>query len=281
MSYSISGIDVSKHQGSVDFKQVRDSGQRFAIVKATEGRSYTDPRFLENWQKLLELDGTFYRGAYHFARPDSVGGAADGKAEALDFCSALKAGGGYLTGCLPPALDFEKYSDFDGKDNVPWVDAFVKTVEDELGRSPMIYTGKNIWRYEVSNSDAFKHIPLWLVAYSRSGIDGEGYPSSAMGSLPWDSFALWQWSGGGNYAYGPKVPGINGGTRTVDLNWWHGTEEELAAFAMVDDKPDQPQCDPDKQALLAMLASAEDDLELGLTKVRSIRWALEALETNA
>ena len=46
---TISGVDVSHHQGEVDFKAAYDSGQRFAYVKATEGRDYFDPRFEANW----------------------------------------------------------------------------------------------------------------------------------------------------------------------------------------------------------------------------------------
>lgn len=259
--YTISGIDISHHQGDVDLKAACESGQRFCIVKATEGVDYTDPRFYENWEKLLELDGQMYRGAYHFARPDSIGGADDGAAEANDFCDALIAAGSFMQNAMPPALDFEKYSESDEKDNVPWIDAFIKTVEDRLGRSPMIYTGKNVWNYEVGNSDAFVDYPLWLVYYTSAD-----YPTSSMESLPWDEFALWQWSGGGSYAHGDPVPGVG----VCDLNWFNGTEEDLARMAMA--HVPEP---PPRDVIYKMLVEAENDIEKGLTKVRQLRWMME------
>ncbi len=264
MTEYIQGIDVSRHQGDVDFRAVAESGMRYAIVKATEGRDYVDPRFVQNWEKLVELgEDVIYRGAYHFARPDSTGGAADGKQEALDFCEVLKAVGGYGRGALPPALDFEKYSESDGSDNIPWIDAFIKTVEDQLGRAPMIYTGYKVWRYEVANSSAFTGYPLWLVKYT-----GRDYPTKAMAELPWDHFTLWQYSGGGNLQHHPDVPGAG----TVDVNRFDGTEEDLAAFAMMQD--DAPSPPADARKLAALLASAELDIAAALTKVSATRLAL-------
>lgn len=266
MSYTISGIDVSHHQGSVDFKQVAASGQRFAIAKATEGVNYVDPRWLENWRKLRDLDGEIYRGAYHFARPSSVGGERDGRAEALDFCKALKAGGGYLAGALPPALDFEEYSESDAKDNIPWIRAFIMTVEDELGRSPMIYTGANIWASEVGNTDEFVHLPLWLVNYTRRS------EPPRLARMPWGEFTFWQWSGGGQFAYGPRVPGVRG---VVDLNRFNGNEDDLAGLAMMNE-PEPGPCDPDHEALNAMLASVEHELRVNAERLGSIRQMLSA-----
>ena len=42
------GIDVSKHQGIIDWKMVADSGIDFAIIRAGYGKSNVDERFIEN-----------------------------------------------------------------------------------------------------------------------------------------------------------------------------------------------------------------------------------------
>jgi GH25 family lysozyme M1 (1,4-beta-N-acetylmuramidase) len=225
MTTWIQGIDVSYHQGTVNFGQVASSGMRFAICKATEGVNYTDPKFHENWAKLVDLSHeTIYRGAYHFARPSSTGGSADGEAEARDFCAVLKKGGHYSEGALPPALDFEEYSDSDGNQNIPWIKAFVNVVQQELGRQPMIYTGANVWRYEVANTSEFIELPLWQVYYSSSATK----PTT----MPWPAWTFWQWSGGGQYAYHGPVPGIPG-SGVCDVNRFNGGEDALAALAMV------------------------------------------------
>ena len=65
---SIPGIDVSHRQNAIDWDKVAGSGIRFAIAKATEGRSYIDPLFSTNRADAMAAGITF--GAYHFARPD-------------------------------------------------------------------------------------------------------------------------------------------------------------------------------------------------------------------
>jgi lysozyme len=267
-SYPISGIDVSKWQGNVDFGAVYESGQSFAICKATEGSGYVDPRFMQNWERLMELDGELIRGAYHFARPDSVGGASDGKAEASDFCDVLEAVGGHQSGAFAPALDYEKYSGKGIEANLEFIRAFRGTVEDRIGRSPIIYTGYQVWGYQTGNTAEFTDLALWLVNYSRAA-----FPETAMAKLPWKEFAMWQWSGGAKYAYGDPVPGIPGGV--VDLNRFNGSEEDLWAMAL--HTPEKPIVNvPARPDLLTkLLCSAEADLELGIGKVRAVRQALE------
>ena len=44
----IKGIDVSKWQGEIDWQAVKDSGVRFAILRAGYGQGVLDPTFAEN-----------------------------------------------------------------------------------------------------------------------------------------------------------------------------------------------------------------------------------------
>lgn len=240
----LQGIDVSSHQGVVDFAAVARAGFRFAICKATEGVGFVDPRFGANWAQLVELGHeTLYRGAYHFARPSSVGGGADGESEALSFCTTMKSVGHYGPGALPPVLDFEEYSDSDVRENVPWIEAFVRVVENELGRSPMIYTGANVWRFEVGDSPKFTHLPLWQVYYSRT--------ASHPPATPWHQWTFWQWSGGGRYAYYGPVPGIPG-SGICDVNRFNGTEQQLATLAEIGPMPASFPRPPANQDLVSL-----------------------------
>lgn len=58
------GVDVSAHQGEINWHRVASDGIEFAYIKASEGGDFTDSRFAENWTAAGEagLD----RGAYHF-----------------------------------------------------------------------------------------------------------------------------------------------------------------------------------------------------------------------
>src|ERR1700754_3700231 len=63
--YPIQGIDVSHHQGAIDWKTVAvQPNVRFVIMKATEGGDHRDSLFAENWQRAGEAG--LVRGAYHF-----------------------------------------------------------------------------------------------------------------------------------------------------------------------------------------------------------------------
>lgn len=225
MSAYIQGIDISHHQGAVDHLAVANYGMRFCICKATEGRTFTDSRFRENIEKIRAVQAqgkVYYPGAYHFARPDTDGGnAQDGEAEANHFCDVVIDACGEIASStfMPPALDWEKYSDFDEDENIPWIDKWIEVVEKRLNRRPMIYTGKNVWRYECGNTDRYKDYGLWQVYYSGTA---EQPPE-----MPWPTWTLWQWSGGDSQQHAPEVPGVG----VVDVNRWHGTLDELKDFA--------------------------------------------------
>src|ERR687883_942901 len=60
----IQGIDVSRHQGRIDWASVSAAGTQFAFIKATEGGDHMDERFLENWQGAKAAG--IPRAAYHF-----------------------------------------------------------------------------------------------------------------------------------------------------------------------------------------------------------------------
>jgi lysozyme len=221
MTEYIQGIDVSKWQGDVNFAEVAAAGFRFAIVKCGEGTNSFDERFVENWNKLVALDGDIYRGAYHFARPDTQGGdEADARREATSFCNKLIEVGHYGSNCLPPAIDFEKYSDNGPDETQRYLETYVKVIEDMLGRSPMVYTGANVWRYEAGNRDYLSHLPLWQVAYTTASA-----PQKITG---WDKWTIWQWSAGGTFNYYGEVPGVKG---DCDVNRYWGDENSLRALA--------------------------------------------------
>src|SRR3954453_10276082 len=61
--YPLRGIDVSHHQGQIDWSAVKASGIQFAYIKATEGTEFTDATFAENWRNSNTAG--IVRGAYH------------------------------------------------------------------------------------------------------------------------------------------------------------------------------------------------------------------------
>lgn len=62
--YPIHGIDISHHQGDIDWDVLSQQDIQFVYMKATEGGDWVDPKFRTFWKSALEKELVI--GAYHF-----------------------------------------------------------------------------------------------------------------------------------------------------------------------------------------------------------------------
>src|SRR5215213_2379683 len=108
------GIDVSHWQGAIDWQKVRTAGKKFALLKATEGTSFADPKFA-NYRAGARAAGIVI-GAYHYARPDSTAG--DAVTEARWMVSQIAP---LATDDLRPALDLESTGGLSATALTRWV----------------------------------------------------------------------------------------------------------------------------------------------------------------
>ena len=186
---SVLGIDVASYQGTVNWKSWWDLGRRFAYVKATEGNSYRNPEFSEQYTGSYRVG--MIRGAYHFGRPDGVTAAK----QARYF---VQHGGGWSADgkTLPGALDIEdNYAGPRCYGKTPaqlkkWVKNFSAEYRRLTGRDVVIYTNSSFWRDCVGNSTAFTTTnPLWIAHW------GSQPPSKLPGGYAYYTF--WQYSGTG------------------------------------------------------------------------------------
>lgn len=207
------GIDVSHHQGAINWSTVRSSGIQFAFIKATEGTSYTDPRFGYNYVNAYYAG--VIRGAYHFALPDRSSGAYQANFLA-DNGGAWSADGR----TLPAALDLEgnPYGSYCyGRSQASmrnWVQSFLNQYRARTGRHAVIYTTTSWWTTCTGNwSGPWDTSPLWIARWASS-------PGPLPNGAPFWSF--WQYTSTGS------VPGISG---NVDRNYFNGTRSRLIALA--------------------------------------------------
>ena len=49
LAYPVAGVDLSAHNGIVDFDSLASAGINFAYLKASEGISFRDPSFMLNY----------------------------------------------------------------------------------------------------------------------------------------------------------------------------------------------------------------------------------------
>ncbi|HEV7504804.1 MAG TPA: glycoside hydrolase family 25 protein [Thermoanaerobaculia bacterium] len=195
---STQGIDVSHYQGTIDWRQVADTGKRFAFIKATEGTSETDPQFQANWRGA-NVAGLL-RGAYHFYQPGE-----DPQQQAKNFLSVVQPG----PGDLPPVLDVE----LSGKPSeiISGIWVWLTAVEQATGKTPILYTNPSFWAD--LGAVGFGRFPLWIADYDVA------VPTVPEG---WISWSFWQFSESGS------VSGVEG---PVDLDIFQGTLMNLQRMA--------------------------------------------------
>ncbi|AJE82378.1 MULTISPECIES: lysozyme [Streptomyces] len=182
------GVDVSGHQGSVDWGGLWNSGVKWAYVKATESTTYQNESFTQQYNGSYDIG--MIRGAYHFATPDTASGAA----QANYF---VDHGGGWSKDgrTLPGVLDIEwnPYGEacygMAGAPMVNWIADFLNTYKARTGRDAVIYTATSWWTQCTGNSAAFGATnPLWIARYN-----------TAPGELPagWGTHTMWQYTSTG------------------------------------------------------------------------------------
>ena len=199
--YEIHGIDVSHHQGVIDWGELKDHGMinkcpiRFVMIKATEGATQTDENFKDNFHQARE--NGFTRGAYHFY---SVHTPAD--KQAAHFIRQVKL----ENGDLPPVLDVEhkpkQQTDEEFKSSVlQWL----TIVERHYKVKPIIYTYYKFKTKYLSDS-VFDQYPYWIAHYYVDSLEYKG------------SWKFWQHTDAG------RLPGIKG---NVDFNIYNGSYYDL------------------------------------------------------
>ncbi|MGZ4617190.1 MAG: glycoside hydrolase family 25 protein [Frankiaceae bacterium] len=201
---TIAGIDTSNHNhphgARIDWAAVAAAGNRFAVLKGTEGgpNGFIDP--------YLASDRAGAHGVglivliYHFARP------GDPVAQARWFLSVigpLRVGEGIVLDDEDPGI------------TPAWVKAFCDTVYAQTTVKPLVYMNQSYrdsqnWASVVVDNDG-----LWLAKY-------DGTTAMPPGG-PWGSPAMKQYTSSG------AVAGIVG---PVDLDVFYGTDQQLLAYGL-------------------------------------------------
>lgn len=192
------GIDVSSHQGDVNWKAVAGDGVEFAMIRVgfrgyAQGELNLDKKFEQNIRGAL--DAGLDVGVYFFSQAITPEEAQ----EEADF--VLAAVEGYDLTC-PVVFDWEsmpkeRHARTDGLDRdtlTQCARAFCDRIREQ-GLEPMIYLNRDMG-YLTLRLEKLADLPIWLAEYDNAP---EFYYA----------FRFWQYSNTG------KVAGIKG---KVDLN---------------------------------------------------------------
>lgn len=201
--FPVQGIDVSHHQGEINWPAVA-ANVSFAYIKATEGGDFRDRRFIENWRAAKAAG--IVRGAYHFY---TLCRAAD--LQAANFSAVVPR----EAGMLPPALDLEFGGNCPARPTVDAVKAelavFSDAVFSSYGVRPVLYVTREFLK--AYGTALPSHSGLWIRSIAWAPYRSEG---------PW---VFWQYHNRGS------VGGISG---PVDRNVFHADKSAFAGFLVAE-----------------------------------------------
>ena len=198
--FPIAGIDISAHNGDIDFAKVKNDGVDFVFIKATEGATFKDRRFFDNYR--LAREAGLKVGAYHFFRFDTPG-----YMQGLNFLNSVDR----RKLDLPIAIDLEEWTN-PANHSTALVISRLKEMIDHLenhGYKVMIYTNKNGYNRFVKGH--FDSYPLWICSLVDEPTD-----------IPW---TLWQSTHNGT---------VDGIAHPVDINAFTGSVEEWGKWTATD-----------------------------------------------
>ena len=188
------GIDVSYHQGTIDWEKVKNSGQvDFAIIRCGIGMDQTnqDDTQWENNTSECERFGIPY-GTFLYSYADTVEKA---RSEAQHVVRLVQ--GKNLT--YPIYYDMEDNSvmnKIDSKTAGEIAQTFLNTLEANGYKNVAVYSSKSLFETKLT-ADIFNRYPRWVAHYN----DTCGYQGS---------YHMWQYTNKG------QIDGITG---NVDLDY--------------------------------------------------------------
>lgn len=197
--FPVRGIDVSHHQGVIDWKKIAEQDVSFAYIKATEGEDFLDEDFKHNW--VSAKDAGILPGAYHYFTLCKTG-----YEQANNFLSRI---GTPSSKSLPPAVDLEFGGNCKARPSPEEfrkeLKVFTDLVEQAWGCRVVLYSTPDF--YPVYLKNYFLQNPLWIRDLYRQPDTGR-----------YGEWQFWQ------YANRGKLDGIKG---FVDLNVSRGNQAQF------------------------------------------------------
>lgn len=228
---SLKGIDVSAHQGVIDWKKVKDSGIEFVIIRAGYGINNVDKYFRANIEGAIKAGLTV--GVYWFMYALTEVHAVQNAKTFIKTISPYKS---YIT--LKAACDFEGDTEVYAKKHGVYFNKdmrtrFITLFCEELkanGYEAAVYLNPDYLKSKVNKLD----YPLWLAQYATK--------------KSYDCY-MWQYSSKG------RVNGING---NVDMNVWY---KELEALETITASHNNPYSEPTRTLYKKIPCMRGDDVK--------------------
>lgn len=203
------GIDISRRNQIYDQSKIKQYGLSFVFIKATEGNTYKDSGYKNNW--AIAKKSNFLSGAYHYFE---IG--TDPVEQANNFMNSVKL----TNGDLPPILNlyaFENHHKIPDTTTINNIRIFLDEVTIHYGTKPIVF---------ISNESAdllfrgdYSRYLLWI-NQPNAGIYSPKKPKS------WKNWSFWQFSTTENLD-GILTQADQSNERFIDVNQFNGSFQKL------------------------------------------------------
>ncbi|MCI6253595.1 GH25 family lysozyme [Eubacterium coprostanoligenes] len=238
------GIDVSYHNGNLDWSAIKSAGVDFAILRAAY-RGYGDEGTLVKDSKFAE----YIRGAQSYGIPVGayIYSQAITTAEAVQEANYILNIVKNYSLDLPIVFDYEFSPSSEGRTNLAWAEgelnktkmtnitlAFCNTIKS-AGYDVMVYASKSFLNKNIDHEvieDA--GYDVWLAHYVNQPYINKEHPEKSkefnyQGTDYTGDFKIWQYTSTG------RIPGIEG--KRFDCNFMYGGD--ISSSVRISDIPNQ------------------------------------------
>ena len=231
-------IDVSHWQGVIDFATMAAQNVRAVMIKATEGETWVDPDFADNWSNAEPNFGNL-RMPYHFYRF-----GADPIKQADHFVdTVINIAGSWAAAFV---VDVEDTNTAAKRDDLK---LFLDLVEYRTGFVPLIYTASWWWVPRLGGTTWANNYGLIEAEYQFDGTDSNKWPITINDAFldklinptiaaDWQEWEFWQFTSKGN----AKAFGAT--SSYIDVQIYNGTLGELKALVTRPSTIDKPPTPP-------------------------------------
>jgi len=199
-------VDISRHNGKVDFNKMKDQDVELVYIRTSVGDYYKDEKREENYEGAKSAG--IKVGFYHPIAPALDGIFITGEANFENFMTAM----GDMVPDVYPVWDCELVREVSKQKLTNVIKRCVDLGNDVFGRS-FIYTRGEWWRNYVERRDYWQELTDLIIARYNQYIPHPWADDYKCDPIDWDTWSLWQYSEKGDGpAYGCE-------SKAIDLHW--------------------------------------------------------------
>lgn len=233
---SLTGIDVSSYQGTINWWAVKQNGIDFAILKVIRKDLNPDKKFDENWRKCDAYD-LEVQGVYNYSYATTV---AKARSDAKRVLAILENRKPMVWMDVEDAVMKNL-----GKNLISIINAYGKVITD-AGLSFGVYTGESFYKTYIKPYGGVSY-PMWIARYGKNnGKCNVKYQPQVPNMVGWQ------------YTSKGRVGGIDG---NVDMNVWY---KELDSIYDGSTSHSNPYTEPERLLYYKRLA---------IMKGNDVKWA--------